>query len=103
MSRSDSCGRIETLTGQLSAFLNEIGTVHNSGNGVGEVKGEKTADDTDDAVEGRNRSSDNESEDPVDGAETDPEPATLLGGDAGEMEDFLADFDVDGLEADVEV
>jgi len=103
MSRSDSCSRIEALTWQLSAFLNQIGAVHNSGNGVGEVEGEKTADHTDDAVEGRNRSGDDECEDPVNGTETDPEPPALLGGDVWEVEDFLANFDVDGLEANVEV
>jgi hypothetical protein len=83
--------------------LDLVGQVHYSGEGVGEVQTEETADEVGEGAEFGDGHGEDEGDYPVDGAETPPEVFAVLGGYGGEVEDCLADFEVDGFHADVEV
>jgi len=94
---------IEALAWQRGVDLASVADVEDGGEGVGEVEDQEGADEAGDAVEVGDGGGDDEGDDPVDGAQGIPEELAFLGGDFGPFEDFLADFDVDGLHADVEV
>jgi hypothetical protein len=80
-----------------------VAEVEHAGEGVGEVDHEEGADEADDAADVGDGGGDDEGEDPVDGAEAVPGDLALAGGDGGEAEALLEDFEVDCLHADVEV
>lgn len=80
-----------------------VGQVHDAGEGVGEVQAEEAADKVCESAELRDGHGEDEGDYPVHGAETPPEVFAVLGGNGGEVEDCLADFEVDGFHADVEV
>jgi len=103
VSRGDTGVGIETLAWERGVDLASVADVQDGGEGVGEVQDQEGADETGDAVQVGDGGGDDEGDDPVDGAEGVPEELALLGGDLGPVEDFLADFDVDGLHSDVEV
>ena len=103
MARRDTRDGIVAFAGESGALLDMVCGVHESGEGVGEVETEEAADEVGEGAELRDRHGHDEGEDPVDGAETPPEPLASLGGDRGQAADLLADFDVDGFHAYVEV
>lgn len=103
MSNCNAGVGVETLSWQGSINLASITDVQDSRERVGEIQDQEGADEAGDAVEiGDGRSYD-EGDDPVDRAEGVPKELSLLGGDFGPVEDFLANFDIDSLHADVEV
>ena len=95
--------RIETLAGESGAVLDLVGQVHDAGEGVREVQTEQAADEVGEGAEHGDGHGEDEGDYPVYGAETPPEEFALFGADGGEVEDCLADFEVDGFHADVEV
>lgn len=103
VSRGDAGVGIEALAWQLSVNLTSEADVEEGREGVGEVQDEKSADKTDDTVEIRHSGSNDEGNDPVDGAKGVPHPATFLGSDFWEVENLLEDLDVHSLHSDVEV
>jgi hypothetical protein len=103
MSNCDTGVGVEALSWERSVDLASITDVQDGGEGIGEVEDQKGANETGDTVEIRDGGGNDESDDPVDGAEEVPEELALLAGDFRPVEDFLADFDVDGFHADVEV
>lgn len=124
VARRHTSGRVETFALESGVRLNVVPKVEHGRECVGEVEDEERADDGDETVQVGDGGSDDEGEKPVEGAECVPclrkgqfmkldkeeeagwrltHPATLLGGDDGEVEDFLEDLDVDSLHADVEV
>lgn len=96
-------GGIESFTFQASTVLDFVGQIHDTGEGVGEVQTEEASDKVGEGAKLGHRHAEDKSKDPVHGSETPPEQLALLGGDGGEVEDGLADFEVDSLHADVEV
>lgn len=103
MSRGDAGVGIEALARQLSVNLASEADVEEGRESVGEVQDQESADKTDDTVEIRHGGSNDEGDDPVDGTEAIPHPATFLGGDFWEVENLLEDLDVHRLHSDVEV
>jgi hypothetical protein len=95
--------RVEALAGEDGGFLDGVAEVEHAGEGVGEVDHEEGADEADDAADVGDGGGDDEGEDPVDGAEAVPGDLALAGGDGGEAEALLEDFEVDCLHADIEV
>ena len=94
---------VETFTGELGTGLDLVCCVHEGGEGVGEVDAEKTADDVGNTEKIGDGSADDEGDNPVEGTQGVPEEATALGDDGREVKKLLADFEIDGLHADVEV
>ena len=96
-------GRVKAFTGQSGAFLDLVYAIHNSRERVGEIEREKPTDEVGERAELGNRHGDDKGKNPVHRTETPPEVLAFLAGDRGKATDLLADFDVDGLHADVEV
>lgn len=70
---------------------------------VTEVDTKDAADQIDNTVEVGHSSGKHEGNGPVDGSKGEPHPTALLGGDWGELEDFLEHLNIHCLHTDVEV
>jgi hypothetical protein len=103
MSCRDAGVRVEALTREHSAKLGLEAYIQDRGEGVGEVEDEQRADDAGNTVEVGHCGTDNKCQCPVHRTERPPHVFTPLGADLGEVEDFLEDFDVDGLHANVHI
>lgn len=103
MSRRHACSGIKTFAGQAGTLVDLVGRVHDAGEGIGEVETEQTTNEVGEGAELRNGHSDDEGEDPVERTHAPPEVFPLLTGDWGPAENFLPDFDVNSLHADIEV
>jgi hypothetical protein len=103
MSRRHSRIGIEPLSRQRRIHLASIPNIENRRECVREVEDQQRANKTRDAVEIRDGGRDDERDDPVDGAESIPKQLPLLARDFRPSEDLLADLDIYGLHADIEV
>lgn len=95
--------RVKTFTLEGGTLVDEVTEIDKCGEGVGEVETEEAANEGDNSVQIGHGGGKDESDDPVRRPKDEPHHAALLGGNVGEVEDFLEDFNVDGLHANVEV
>lgn len=101
--RRNTRGGVKPFTGELCAHLAHVADVQDCGEGVREVEDQKSSDNARDTVQVGDGGGDDEGDNPVDRTQGEPQVAALLGGDGGEVEDLLEDFNVDSLHANVEV
>ena len=76
---------------------------HYSGERVCKVQTEKTSDKVGERRKLRDRHGEDESKNPVDRTKAPPKIPALLGRYCRQIQDFLANFDVDGFHTHVEV
>lgn len=103
MSSSNPRRGIIALSRQPAPLMNAVRGEHETRERVCEVQREETTNEVGKGSELGNGHGDYKSDNPVHRAETPPEVLPALGSDGWQVEDFLADFDVDGFHADVEV
>jgi len=94
---------IESLAGESGTFLDCIAQIHDAGEGVCEVQTEKSSDKVGEGAEFGHGHGDDEGDDPVEWAQSPPQPFALSCGDWRGVEEFLTNLDVYGLHANVEV